>query len=126
MFIKGKINFGDVEQKLPDPSCLFVALEDVSMMDVPSIVISSQRFNLTNFYTALPFIYNLKSKKPKELQRRYRMTATLYVGYCPEKRLSIRKGDYFSDTIHIVDLTSNANEYSADIKLLCYGKKLLS
>ena len=68
MTIKGKIMFGGFKRVLPTPSCLVVVLEDVSLMDAPSMMIGSKIVNLSAYDTIKPFEYLLELKKPIENQ----------------------------------------------------------
>ena len=126
MTVKGKVNFNGVNRILPTPSCLFVTLADVSLMDAPATIIKSQRFNLSNFDTSVGFYeYELTAKKPakNQLWKRYSISATVHVGRCPEKKQSVRKGDFLTDTHHKVTLTQLKNSYEKNINTKCYGKR---
>ena len=128
MTVRGKVNFKGVNRVLPSPSCMFVTLADVSLMDAPAIVIKTQRFDLSNFDATAnggesSFEYELITKKPKKQSwRRYSISATVHVGRCPEKKQVVRKGDILTDVRHSVKLTETKNEYVKDINTKCYGK----
>ena len=124
MTVKGKVNFNGVNHILPTPSCLFVTLADVSLMDAPATIIKSQRFDLSNFDTSVGFYeYELTAKKPakNQLWKRYSISATVHVGRCPEKEQVINKGDFLTDTRHSVKLTQLETEYTKNINTICYG-----
>ena len=125
MTVRGKVNF-NVNRILPSPSCLFVTLADVSLMDAPSTVIKSQRFDLSNFDTSVGFFeYELTTKRPAQLWRSHSLSATLHAGRCPEKRQSITIGDILTDTTHSIELTKSKTEYTKDINTICYGRSTI-
>lgn len=123
MMLKGEVKLNGMNRVLPSPSCLFVFLEDISRMDVPAALIGFHNFNLSGFNTKNTFQYSLKIKKPAddELWRKYALVATTHVGYCPDKRSSIRTGDYVTDEVHRLKLTQSAVNYVMNLNLSCYG-----
>ena len=124
MTVRGKVNF-NFDRILPSPSCLFVTLSDVSLMDGPSTTIKSQRFNLSNFDTSVGFFeYELTTKRPAQLWRTHSLSASVHVGRCPEKREGFSKGDFLTDTSHYITLTDSETEYTKDINIICYGRSI--
>ena len=129
MKVRGKVNFKGVNRILPSPSCLFVTLADVSLMDAPATVIKTQRFDVSNFDATADggepsFEYELTAMKPAKTQlwRQYSISATVHVGRCPDKKQVIRKGDILTNVRHNVKLTEAENEYVKDINTICFSK----
>lgn len=123
MTLKGRIDFKGVKKVLPSPSCLYVTLADVSLMDAPSTVIGTQRFNVSNFDTSNMFQYEMAFKKPAESQllRRYSVSARIHLGRCPEKLQVIKRGEFITDTHFGVSLSRDKDSYDKDFKIICYG-----
>ncbi|XP_066911698.1 uncharacterized protein [Clytia hemisphaerica] len=123
MTLKGRIDFKGVKKVLPSPSCLYVTLADVSLMDAPSTVIGTQRFNVSNFDTSNMFQYEMAFKKPAESQllRRYSVSARIHLGRCPEKLQVIKRGEFITDTHFGVSLSRDKDSYDKDFKIICYA-----
>ena len=77
MKIKGLIRFPRKLGKLPKPSRLIMNLKDVTQMDVPSKILSSDKMDLDKKTIGRLLAFNFSSKKPvtQHLNRDFALSA---------------------------------------------------
>lgn len=124
MKITGKITVSEVEEgiSLGKESFLTVKLEDTSVMDASAVVLGEYE-QLLPLGTKLGpdgLNYTIICEKPPHLGPMNSLSAVLNVGWKPTGDQWIRKGDYFTDTTHPVDLTQETEPIVADIVMVHY------
>lgn len=124
MKVSGKILFPAPIRKLPVPSCLRIKLKDMTLQDVPSIVVKEMQIDVSGQNIGTEYQYELETKKPVELWREYAVEAVLNNGWCKAKDQDqwIRPGDYLTDTSFRVDITDSEDSFVKDFSIICYGE----
>ena len=110
---------------LGEESFLSVKLEDTSRMDTSSIVLGKYEELLQAGTKVGPghegLNYTIVCEKPKNPGPMYSVSAVLNVGWKANGEEWIRKGDYFTDTVHDVDLNQETDPIVADVVLVHYS-----
>ena len=123
MKVSGKITFLEPTGKLPSPSCLRIKLSDVSLADVPSVLIKEIKLDVSDQDIGAEYQYEFETKKPVAWWRDYSISAVLNKGWCKQEGESrwLRKGDFMTDARFSVDVTEEGNEFLKDFFIRCYG-----
>ena len=110
--------------KLPSHSCLRVVFEDVSLADQGSVVYKTEEFNVSDTDINAHYMYEFKTKKPKENHEFYAISAVLNVGWCADQDGDdwIRNFDFLSDTTLYVPISKGVTDYEVDVPVVFYCK----
>lgn len=127
MKLTGKVTVPSLKEEvsLAKESHLTVKFEDTSMMDAPSVVLGKQEQALPERTKvgrgAEPLNYTIVCDKPKNLGPSfYSISAVLNVGWRPSDEEWLRKGDFFNDATHNVDITEDSDHFVQDIEMVLY------
>lgn len=128
MRISGKITFSEPTGKLPFPSCLRIRLADISLQDVPSVLIEEIQIDVSNQDVGTEYRYELETKKPIAWWRDYAIRAVLNKGWCKQKGGDkwLRKGDYNTETSFRVPITEEGENFVKDVFVTCYGTQSIA
>ena len=123
MKLTGKITVKE-GVSLGEESFLSVKLEDTSRMDASAIVLGKHEEMLQAGTIIGPghegLNYTIVCEKPRNLGSMYSISAVLNVGWKASGEEWIRKGDYFTDTVHDVDLSQGTDPIIADVVMVHY------
>ena len=116
MKIKGLIRFPRKLGKLPKPSCLIMNLKDVTQMDVPSKILSSDKMDLGEKTIGRLLAFNFASKKPvtQHLNRDFALNAVLNIGWCSADDDSdqwVSANDYLTTKHYPIKLNASYDSY---------------
>lgn len=117
--VHGEVLFDVAPQSLPPNSLLKVKVEDVSLMDVASVILGETLVDLSNYSKAKNLDYSIKCKKPS-VHGRYGVSAVLNVGWRADEHSWIKRGDFFTDTSYPVIIKQGVEEYKTDVTLVRY------
>ena len=120
--ITGEVKFsgGPAPDVLPANSHLSVRFEDVGRMVTASVKLGESIVDVTNIYEkGKPLMYSITCIKPWFVDR-YGVSVVLNMGWKPYDKNWIRKGDYFSDTTHRVQLDDGKDSYKVDMEVVKY------
>ncbi|XP_066929219.1 uncharacterized protein [Clytia hemisphaerica] len=115
--ISGNIRFKEHQTILKD-MCLQIILQDASIADADGFVVKESRFDFMNhFLNSTTLNYTIVAPKPieKDLHGQYDVSVALLHGECSDDSLRLRAGDYYSDHLNHVRLTTDENEYVVNI-----------
>ena len=124
MKLTGKITVTGEGISLGEKSFLIVKLEDISRLDTSAVLLGEQQqllpagTKLGNGSDRLN--YTIVCEKPEILGPMYSVSAVLNVGWKASGDEWIRKGDYFTDTAHDVDL-NQSEPIVVDIVMVHYS-----
>ena len=128
MKLTGKITVSGLEEgiSLGEESFLKVELNDVSLMDASALLLGKDEQSLPVGTKLGPgsegLNYTIVCEEPENLGPAYSVSAVLNVGWKPSGEEWIRKGDYFTDTVHDVDLGEDSDPIIADVVMVHYPK----
>lgn len=117
--VHGDVMFDVAPQSLPPNSLLKVKLEDVSLMDVASVILGETVVDLSNYSKTKNLNYSIKSNKPN-VHGRCGVSAVLNVGWKADEHSWIKAGDFFTDTSYPVIIKQGVEEYKTDVTLVQY------
>lgn len=111
--ISGYLKLSGGSVTLPAGSTYVVELEDISLMDAPSEVLGIYKGRVDNVNEGrMQFeILFPESERNKRRHRRLALSAVINVGWerAEGSQEWIRKGDFLSDTIHMIELNEEGN-----------------
>ncbi|XP_028396357.1 uncharacterized protein LOC114520312 [Dendronephthya gigantea] len=126
MKVTGKVTVSGQDEgiSLGKESFFTVKLEDTSLMDASAVVLGKyeQLLPLGTKLGPEGLNYTIIFEKPKHLGPMNSLSAVLNVGWKPTGDEWIRKGDYFTDTFHPVDLKQETEPIVSDIVMVHYPK----
>lgn len=125
MKITGKVTVPKEGASLAKESYLTVKFQDVSRMDVASIVLGTQEQLLAERTKVgpgtEPLNYTIVCDKPDKIHHSYSVSAVLNVGWKPSGDEWLRKGDFLTDTNHPVVITQVSDNFVVDIEMVHYN-----
>jgi hypothetical protein len=122
--VSGEVRFPKALGQLPAGSCLSVAFQDQSLMDVASSTIKQEIYQLGGKDVGKKVQYSLTFGKPLSYQSPFfALQSVLNVGWCPKENDDewLREGDYFHDDTIAVSLKKKKTNYKKNITLMKHG-----
>ena len=121
--VSGIVNFkGASPASLKNGSWLVVKVEDVSLQDVASVTLQKNFIDLSSYDPVKPLSYSITDIPTDSItaHSEVSVSAVLRNGWKSDGDSWIKKGDYLTDSRHVIDFDVKSANFNKDIYLTLY------